>query len=76
MLGQGEMQRSEQEYRDLWMNTLRLARPELSETRARTMASAALSMAAHTCVLDPELDATQLAELIANMALAAMLEAA
>jgi AcrR family transcriptional regulator len=70
-----EMQRSEREYRDLWMHTLRQARPGLSETRARVMASAALSMAANACVVDPELDATQLADLITSMALAAMLEA-
>ncbi len=66
--------RSEGKYRDYWVYYLRLARPELSETKARTMAQAALFMASTACMLDPEIDARQLEPLIKNMAVSAMLK--
>lgn len=69
-----DMQRVEREYRDLWTHYLRLARPEHSETRARAMTRAALMMVAHGCLEDPELDSAQLAELLTNMAVAALLD--
>jgi AcrR family transcriptional regulator len=70
-----EMQRSEREYRDMWMHHLRVARPELSETAARAMVRAALLMVAHGCLEDPELDTGRLADLLAGMAVTAMLGA-
>ena len=69
-----EMQRSDRAYRDLWTHQLRLGRPELSETRARTMARVAMMMTAHGCLEDPELDTEQLADLVTNMAVSAMFE--
>jgi len=69
-----EMQRSDRAYRDLWTHQLRQGRPELSETRARTMAHIAMMMTAHGCLEDPELDTEQLADLVTNMAVASMLE--
>jgi len=69
-----ELRSSELEYRDLWVHHLRLARPELTETRTRTMVRAALVMVAHACVEDPEIDSRQIADLVTDMAVVAMLE--
>ena len=69
-----EMQRSDRAYRDRWMHQLCLCRPELSETRAATVARVAVMMASHGCLEDPELDAEQLTDLLVDMAVAAMLE--
>ena len=70
-----EMRRTELRQRELWAHYLLLARPELSETRVRTMARAAFLMACYVCLEDPEIERQQLAALIADMALEAMLRA-
>ncbi len=71
-----DMRRNELRQRDLWAHYLRLARPELSETRARTMARAAFLMVCYVCLEDAEIEPQQLGGLVADMALQAMLQGA
>ena len=67
------MQRAERRLYERWLGHLLRARPELSETRARTLAKAAVFMIGYSAVADSELDREQLASLLAEAALASML---
>jgi AcrR family transcriptional regulator len=65
---------AEERHRDRWAHFLRLARPELTETRAKTMVRLAIFMIGRACLEDPELDARQLAKLLIDMTMTALLE--
>jgi AcrR family transcriptional regulator len=67
------MQRAERRLYERWLGHLLRARPELSETRARTLAKAAVFMIGYAAVADSELDREQLASLLSEAALASML---
>jgi len=67
------MQRAERRLYERWLGHLLLARPELSETRARTLAKAAVFTIAYAAIADSELDSEQLAGVLADAALAVML---
>ena len=65
---------AEERHRDRLAHYLRLARPELTETRAKVMVRVALFMVARACLEDPELDARQLTKLLVDMAMTALTE--
>jgi len=67
------MQRAERRLYERWLGHLLRARPELSETRARTLAKAAVFTIAYGAIADAELDTEQLAGVLADAALAVML---
>lgn len=67
------MQRAERRLYERWLGHLLLARPELSETRARTLVKAAVFAIGCAAIADSELDSEQLAEVLADAALAVML---
>jgi len=69
------MQLAERRLYERWLGQLLRARPELSETRARTLAKAAVFMIGYSAIADSELDRDQLASLLAEAALASMLHA-
>ena len=68
-----EMQRAERRLYERWLGHLLLARPELSETRARTLVKAAVFTIGYAAIADSELDSEQLAAVLADAALAVML---
>jgi hypothetical protein len=67
------MQRAERRLYERWLGSLLSARPELSETRARTLAKAAVFTIAYAAIADAELDREQLGGVLADAALAVML---
>jgi AcrR family transcriptional regulator len=71
-----EMQRAERRLYERWLGHLLRARPELSETRARTLAKAAVFTIGYAAVADTELESEQLADILADAALAGMLHSA
>ncbi len=71
-----EMQAAERRLYERWIGHLLHARPELSETHARTLAKAAVFTIGYAAIADAELESAQLAAQLADFALAGMLRSA